>query len=255
MRTVLDSVTSAFRGIASRDRPPPLSDLLRLQQDLKRADDEKSPELTETQLGAASAALKSLEQQAEGTPFEQLVAAIGRDVNPQSRRSGDVESLAKRFVGKPAPPIQLNSLDGEPIPAADYAGKIVLLHFWSYEGDPFPPEPYGQIGFLDFLYHRRNKLGRRGLRRGVDRRLADKSLAPAVLRSIKKLQGFMNLAIPHHRRRDPLGKVRRPRTGRGQAPAVGADRSVGNGRGIQGRQLRNQGRHRALRSSTKKSPA
>ena len=30
----------------------------------------------------------------------------------------------------------------------------------------------------------------------VDRRLADKSLAPTVLRSIKKLQGFMNLSYP-----------------------------------------------------------
>jgi alkyl hydroperoxide reductase subunit AhpC len=195
LRTVLDSVTPLNVESLNRVRRP-VADLLRLQEALKRSDDDKSPDLTEAQLGLAAAAIKSLEQQAEGTPFDQLVAAIGRDVNSQSRRSGDVESLAKRFIGKPVPALQLKALDGEAIPATEHAGKIVLLHFWSYEGEPFPPEPYGQIGFLDYLYHRRNKLGLEVYGVAVDRRLADKTQAPAVLRSIKKLQGFMNLSYP-----------------------------------------------------------
>ncbi len=245
LRTVLDSA-GPISEESRKKIVRPVSDLLRLQQDLKRADDEKSPELTEAQLNAASTALKSLEQQAEGTPFEQLVAAIERDVNSQSRRSGDVESLAKRFLGKQAPQIQLNSLDGEEVPAAEYAGKIVVLHFWSYEGDPFPPEPYGQIGFLDFLYQRRHKLGVKVYGVAVDRRLADKSLAPTVLRSIKKLQSFMNLSYPVTiDGGGALGEIRGSRTSRSQIAAVGVDRPVGKGGRIQGRDVRNSAEHGA----------
>ena len=195
LRTVLDSATPISAEALVRLRRP-VADLLRLQDELKRPDDEKSPELSEVQLSLAAASLKSLEQQAEGTPFDQLVAAIGRDVNSQSRRSGDVDSLAKRFLGKPAPALQLKSLDGETIPATENAGKIVLLHFWAYQGEPFPHEPYGQVGFLDYLFHRRNKLGLQVYGVAVDHRLTDAGQMPAVLRSIKKLQSFMNLGYP-----------------------------------------------------------
>lgn len=174
----------------------PLDSLLKLQRQLKRADDDQSAELSEAQLKIVSEQLKTLEPQAENTPFEGLVAAIIRDVNAQSRRTGDVESLARRMIGKPAPPIRLKSLDGEAIPPAEIAGKIVLLHFWSYQGDPFPPEPYGQVGFLDYLSHRRSKLGVKVYGVAVDARLANPTEAPAAVRSIRKLHSFMNLTYP-----------------------------------------------------------
>jgi len=195
LRLVLDSsVPLSNEAFERANRPLPT--LIRLQEDLKRPDDEKSPDLTEAQLGLAAAALKSLQSQADATPFEQLVAAIERDVNTQSRRTGDVDGLARRIVGKSAPAFQLKSTSGEIIPPEEYAGKIVLLHFWSYQGDPFPPEPYGQVGFLDYLYHRRNKLGVRVYGVAVDRRLADGAQSGSVLRSVKKLQEFMNLTYP-----------------------------------------------------------
>jgi alkyl hydroperoxide reductase subunit AhpC len=124
------------------------------------------------------------------------VATIVRDVNSQLRRTGDVESLGRRMIGKPAPPIRLKSLDGEAIPAAELSGKIVLLHFWSYQGDPFPPEPYGQVGFLDHLSHRRKKLGVQIYGVAIDPRFTDTAQAPAALRSVRKLQSFMNLTYP-----------------------------------------------------------
>ena len=43
-----------------------------------------------------------------------------------------------------------------------------------------PPEPYGQIGFLDFTINERHKLGVEENGVAVDRRLADKSLAPTI---------------------------------------------------------------------------
>jgi len=191
----LESVKPLTDEALARVRRP-LESLLKLQQQLKRADDDQSAELSEAQLRIVANQMKALEQQAENTPFEGLVASIVRDVNSQSRRTGDVESLGRRMVGKPAPPIRLKSLDGEAIPTAELTGKIILLHFWSYQGDPFPAEPYGQVGFLDHLYHRRNKLGVRVYGVAVDSRLADSAQAPAALRSVRKLQSFMNLTYP-----------------------------------------------------------
>jgi AhpC/TSA family len=191
----LDSVVPLTDESLARVRQP-LDSLLKLQQQLKRADDDRSAELTDAQLKIVGEEIKSLEQQAENTPFERLVASIVRDVNSQSRRTGDVESLARRMVGKPAPAIRLKSLDGEAIPPAELSGKIVLLHFWSYQGEPFPQEPYGQIGFLDYLYHRRKRLGVRVYGVAIDSRFADAALAPVAARSVRKLQNFMNLTYP-----------------------------------------------------------
>jgi hypothetical protein len=195
LKMELDSVTPLSDDSLARVQRP-LDSLLKLQQQLKRADDDQSAELSEAQLKIVADQVKTLEQQAENTPFEGLVASIVRDVNSQSRRTGDVESLARRIVGKPAPPIRLRSLDGEAIPASELSGKIVLLHFWSYKGEPFPQEPYGQVGFLDHLYHRRGKLGLRVYGVAIDSRLADTAQAPAAARSVRKLQNFMNLTYP-----------------------------------------------------------
>lgn len=39
-------------------------------------------------------------------------------------------------VGKPAPPITLNTLDGKPIALHDLRGKVVILTFWATWCDP-----------------------------------------------------------------------------------------------------------------------
>src|SRR6202044_4263439 len=98
--------------------------------------------------------------------------------------------------GKGAPAFWPKTPAGGVIRAADLAGKIVLLHFWTYQGDPFPPEPYGQVGFLDYLYHRRNKLGLRVYGVAIDSRITDPAQAPAAVRSVRKMQNFMNLTYP-----------------------------------------------------------
>jgi peroxiredoxin len=130
---------------------------------------------------------------AESTPFEQLVATIKSDVVAQLKRVGSVDNLANKFVGKKAPKFKLSSLTGKPIRASERAGKIVVLHFWEYQGKPLV-EPYGQVGYLDFLNGKRRKLGVKIYGVAVDARLAKRSTTPAALRSIRKLKSFMNLS-------------------------------------------------------------
>ena len=137
--------------------------------------------------------MKTLGKSAAGTPFQQLVAAIHQDVGSQLKRTGSVESLAKNFLGKPAPKFQLVGLNGKPVDPKSFAGKIIVLHFWSYRAKPLV-EPYGQVGYLDFLNGKRRKLGVKVFGVAVDPRLAKSSSRPAAVRSVRKLKSFMNLS-------------------------------------------------------------
>jgi hypothetical protein len=70
-----------------------------------------------------------------------------------------------------------------------------VLHFWDYRDEPLR-EPYGQIGYLDFLYHRRKAAGLQVYGVAVNSRLADETTRGAAERSVKKLKSFMNLSYP-----------------------------------------------------------
>lgn len=173
----------------------PLASLLKLQSDLQRTGTESKPELTDTQIKAADDALPALEKEATDSPFGLLVAAISKDVKSQLQRSGEVAKLAGRFVGQTSPALSLKLLDRQPFDLAESKGKIVVLHFWEYQGEPLV-EPYGQVGYLDFLFSKRRKLGVQVYGIAVDPRLTEPQTAAAALRSVQKLKGFMNLAYP-----------------------------------------------------------
>lgn len=173
----------------------PWQRLQKLQAELLRGDLEFRPELSEKQLALASKAIADLEKESAETPFAELVSAIGRDVKLQGQRTDELEKLAQRFVGKPTPELKLQGLNRKPFDSAPLKGKILVLHFWEYQGQPLV-EPYGQVGYLDFLYGKRKKLGVEAIGIAVDGRLADAQRAGTALRSINKLRSFMNLSYP-----------------------------------------------------------
>lgn len=177
---------------AARSRPVPR--LLQLQTELKRPDGELRAELADAQLKLVAAAMqKSLVKDAAETPFAPLVAAISRDVEGQRSRGSALTKLAGQFLNQPAPRFSLYDLQQQTYPAADRQGKITVLHFWEYPGEPLV-EPYGQVGYLDFLYEKRRKLGVQVYGVAVDHRLADPQLAGSAIRSIQKLKTAMNLS-------------------------------------------------------------
>lgn len=166
--------------------------LLSLQSKLKRRENQTRPTLSPAQLAAVDSVLKTLETRAKDTPFESLVSFIKGDAASQSRREGDVANLAAKFLGKKAPEFALKDLNGKTVDPKLRAGKITVLHFWTYRDKPLE-EPYGQIGYLDYLNNKRSKLGVRVYGIAVDPDLGRKGKAAPVLRSIRKLKGFMNL--------------------------------------------------------------
>ena len=78
---------------------------------------------------------------------------------------------------------------------ADRTGEVTLLHFWDYRDEPLQ-EPYGQVGYLEFLYGQRQSAGLKLYGVAVDGRLTNEATRGAALRGVRKLKSFMNLSYP-----------------------------------------------------------
>ncbi len=173
----------------------PLQILLGIQKDLKRQSGATNPDLNDRQLAAVKPKLDNLREQAKSTPFEGLATYIRADVTSQLKRAESVTGVAQKLVGQPAPQMELVALDGTAFDKQHAAGAIEVLHFWKYRGDP-PQEPYGQVGYLDFLYNRWKKQGVHVYGVAVSDRGAESGQRNAAVRQIRKLTEFMNLSYP-----------------------------------------------------------
>lgn len=170
-----------------------LPGLLKLQTDLGRNESEFRPELSEAQLKAAGDALAALQKDSADTPLSALVSAISKDVKGQLQRTDEVARLAEKLIGKEAPAFALNLTDKTRVGEENRKGQITVLHFWEYQNEPLV-EPYGQVGYLDFLSGKRRKLGVQVYGVAVDGRLGDEQASSPALKSIQRLKQFMNLS-------------------------------------------------------------
>lgn len=166
--------------------------LLALRAGLARDEAGARAALSTEELTTAEAALDEIRQRSADTALAPLAKAIETDLRTQQRRAESVSALSEKFVGQAAPTFSLSALDGKPIATELYQGKTLVLHFWDYQDEPLE-EPYGQIGYLDFLTNRHSaeKLQVYGV--AVDRRLRNPATAPQATRSVRRLKSFMNL--------------------------------------------------------------
>ena len=166
--------------------------LVELQSRLGRTGDQKNLELKIDQLESLQKDFPRIEKESEGTMWGRLVASIGRDLKQQQKRSQGIAGLQKKRIGEQVPEWKLNLTNGETISGEDLRGKVVVLHFWQYRGEPLN-EPYGQIGYLDFLNNKRSKLGVKVIGVNIDERFANRDQSAVAIRSMKKLLEFMNI--------------------------------------------------------------
>ena len=169
--------------------------LLGLQSDLGRRPDSQVSELSDRQVLAVLEVQSSLQTLSVGTPFQELVTRISNDLQRQSRRMNATANRAGQLKDAQSPEFSLNVLNGGVIDSRGLRGKVVVLHFWDYRDQPLS-EPYGQTGYLDFLFNQRRKLGVQviGVATGADMQTAD-GLARGK-RAARKLAEFMNLTYP-----------------------------------------------------------
>lgn len=188
----LESVKPLDEQQLARDTQA-LPALLKLQADLQRGENEFRPELSESQLKAAGEVLAELQKSSADTPLSVLVSAIAKDVKGQLQRTDEVTRLAEKLIGKPAPAFSLNLTDKTRVEEDAFKGQITVLHFWEYQNEPLV-EPYGQVGYLDFLSGKRRKLGVQVFGVAVDGRLGNDQASSPALKSIQRLKQFMNLS-------------------------------------------------------------
>jgi peroxiredoxin len=175
--------------------PPALEALLALREKLALGAASGRVDWKPAQLSLLKEQLPLLAKSAAGTPLERLVTSAQRDLGFQKQRASDLAGLSAKVLNRPAPAFTAENLSGESLDSKELAGKVTVLHFWEYRDEPLK-EPYGQVGYLEFLYQRRQADGVRVYGVAVDGRLADEATAPAARRSARKLREFMNLSYP-----------------------------------------------------------
>ncbi|QDU80312.1 Thiol-disulfide oxidoreductase ResA [Polystyrenella longa] len=171
------------------------SSLANLQRDLKVDLYIPVEELNKDQLDLTRAQLTALKTESANTPLESLVRKIELQTELGEERADSMAALSEKFVGKEPPEFQLVTLKNANIDKADYAGKPVILHFWRYQ-DQSLKAPYGQTGYLDYLYNQREKEGIKVYGIAVDPRLSDPQQKRSAMLQIKKTTRFMNLSYP-----------------------------------------------------------
>ncbi|MBX7071995.1 MAG: TlpA family protein disulfide reductase [Pirellulales bacterium] len=169
--------------------------IVALRHQMGRVGRHEEPALTERERARLIEALPEVERQVTSPALAMIVQSIRRDLDSQSARAGRVSELSRRFVGQPLGEFDLEVIGGRRLTKADLAGKVSVLHFWTYRAEPLR-EPYGQIGYLDFLSDKRRGDGVQIYGVAVDGRLRDADQRGAVKRGVSKLIDFMNLSYP-----------------------------------------------------------
>jgi peroxiredoxin len=122
-------------------------------------------------------------------------------------------------MNSPAPEFTLNLVSGNTLTSQSLKGQTVVLHFWDYRDAPLA-EPYGQTGYLEFLYNRRRQqqnLQVVGISTNAD--LQSTENLNRGRRAARKIAEFMNLTYPIAYDDGSLLKtLGDPREQRGQLP-------------------------------------
>jgi peroxiredoxin len=147
------------------------------------------------QIALLAKELPPLAESAGSTPLAQVAKDAAEDARDQKNQSGAVGALAKKVLGAEAPKFEFKTLEGGKLASADLGGAVTVLHFWTYRDAPLE-EPYGQVGYIDYLHRRRKEQGVKVFGVAVDERFDDPETRRAAMASVKRLQAFMNLDYP-----------------------------------------------------------
>ncbi|MGE0608009.1 MAG: TlpA family protein disulfide reductase [Pirellulales bacterium] len=169
--------------------------MIGLRTKLNRPPRDDSRDFNEKQLAVLAELLPDTEKQVTEPALAKLVRAARKDVEQQNSRASAVDKLAAEYEGRELPEFNLEGSSKEKLSAADMKGHVTVLHFWDYRDAPME-EPYGQVGYLDFLCQRRQADGVKVYGVAVDGRLADDDKRAAAIRGVRKFKSFMNLSYP-----------------------------------------------------------
>ncbi len=162
-------------------------------------------------------------------PLVALAQIAEKDAQTQDSRRDALAALKQKALGKTVENFALAGIGGEKLSPEDFAKQVTVLHFWDYKDAPLE-EPYGQVGYLDFLARQKAKSGVKVYGVVVDERLTDRSTRGQALSSARKVKEFMNLSYGILFDEDALlKKIGDPRTTGAKLPlwvVIGKDGKV-----------------------------
>jgi peroxiredoxin len=192
--------------------------LISLQVALKRRPDALNSELSQRQVDDAINGIEQMTRLAADTPLESLVKLIRTDTEQQKKRLASSSSRAKELMGSAAPSFSLSLVSGGALDSSSLNGKTVVLHFWDYRDAPLS-EPYGQTGYLEFLFNQKRKMNVEVVGISTNPDLQNSENAGRGRRSARKLSEFMRLTYPiGHDDGKLLEAFGDPRDAKGQLP-------------------------------------
>jgi peroxiredoxin len=171
------------------------ANLVALRGKMSRAPRTEAVELTEEERAMLKESLPSLEKTITPEPLTKIVRAAASELRLQGGRADALAELTNQYTGAKVGKFSLAGLGQDALSSDDLQGKVTVLHFWSYRDTPLQ-EPYGQVGYLEFLHTRRKDAGMRLFGVAVDSRLKQLEEQRGVTSSVRKLKSFMNLSYP-----------------------------------------------------------
>jgi peroxiredoxin len=216
--SVARSATETLDEVQSVRMTELQGELIKLQSTLQRRPDAIQSELSKRQVQDSAASIESLKTLSEKGPLQDLIRRIGTDIEQQTRRLASASARAEALVNSPSPDFTLKLVGGGTVDSASLRGKTVVLHFWDYRDSPLS-EPYGQTGYLEFLFNQKKSKNVHVIGISTNPELQSTDTLNRGRRSARKLSEFMNLTYPiGHDDGSLLESFGDPRDARGQLP-------------------------------------
>lgn len=135
--------------------------------------------------------LPDLKQASEGTPLAALTSVVAGQLKNADEQKSAVVAMRSKVIGKPLPALDLKDVTSKEWSNDAIQGKVTVLHFWSYRDENLR-EPYGQVGYLDFLARQNSKVQVLGIAVAPD----DPEQKQALRAQVRKFRDLMNVSYP-----------------------------------------------------------
>jgi hypothetical protein len=150
---------------------------------------------TDEQLQSMKQALAKMHGQITTEPFQKLLQVAESESKFQRGRAGALDEMRRQALSRKLPGFEFETVIGEQLVRGDLDNGVTVIHFWDYRDAPLR-EPYGQAGYLDFLFRKYEDDGVRVLGVVVNQQAETPAQRRGAAVSARKFASFMNLAYP-----------------------------------------------------------
>lgn len=117
-------------------------------------------------------------------PWANLAREVARESRNRAEKDQSIAQWTTRLLQTEIPAFDLETSSKERVSSVSLLGKVYVLHFWDYRDEPLK-EPYGQVGYLEFLQENR---------RGDDLIVCGVVEGGATPAQVRRFRSFMNVS-------------------------------------------------------------